>query len=177
MITYPMKKFNQTPGWVLSLCLTMVMGLGITTTSIAEPVVNIDIPQLEQLIAGNKGKVVLVNFWATWCPPCLKEFPDLIKLYDEYHSQGLEVVAISMNEPDEMEDIAEFLQDHKPPFPIYVAASLDETFYDGIGNDWMGIIPLTLIFDTEGKSAHYHLKEVNFAGLEKDILALLPESE
>jgi thiol-disulfide isomerase/thioredoxin len=140
----------------------------------AEPIAKIDIPRLEALINGNQGKVTIVNFWATWCPPCLKEFPDIIKLYNQYHDRGLEVVAISMNEPEEMEDIAAFIQDHNPPFPVYLAATLDETFYSGIGNDWQGLIPLTLIFDTEGKSAHFHLKEVNFAGLEQDISALLP---
>ena len=64
--------------------------------------------------------------------------------------------------------------EHQPPFPVYMAASQDETFYSGIGNDWQGLIPLTLIFDTNGKSAHFHLKEVNFAGLEQDVSVLLP---
>lgn len=161
---------------LISICLAFVMVMATFTNARAEEGISkIDIPQLESLIAGNHGKVTLVNFWATWCPPCLKEFPDLIKLYNEYHPQGLEVVAVSMNEPDEMEDIDEFLQERNPPFPIYMAATLDEEFYQGISEEWMGTIPLTLIFDTEGNNAHYHHKEVNFEGLEKDISVLLPQ--
>ncbi|MBF8270029.1 MAG: hypothetical protein HW386_1738 [Gammaproteobacteria bacterium] len=159
---------------MLSLLLTAVFSFGTACTVSADPVAKIDIPQLEALLSANKGKVTIVNFWATWCPPCLKEFPDIVKLYNQYHDRGLEVVAISMNEPEEMEDIEAFVQEHQPPFPVYLAATLDETFYSGIGNDWQGLIPLTLIFDTEGKSAHFHLKEVNFAGLEQDISVLLP---
>ena len=155
----------------LLLCLASIL---TTVTVSASPVENIDIPQLEAFVAGNKGKVTIVNFWATWCPPCLKEFPDITKLYNDYNSKGLEVLAVSMNEPDEMEDIAEFLEEYDPPFQVRVAATLDETFYDGIKKDWGGIIPLTLIFDTNGKLVHYHLQEVNYEGLEQDISVLLP---
>lgn len=158
-----------------TLVLSVTASLVVAGNALAsEPLEKIDIPMLEGLISGNKGKVTLVNFWATWCPPCLKEFPDLIKLYEDYQDRGLEVVAISMNEPDEGEDIEAFLQEHQPPFPVYIAATLDEEFYSGISNDWMGIIPLTLIFDTESKTAYYHLKEVNYEGLEQDISPLLP---
>ena len=114
---------------LLSLLLTALVGMGITSCASADPVAKIDIPKLEALISANKGKVTIVNFWATWCPPCLKEFPDIIKLYNQYHKRGLEVVAISMNEPDEMADIEAFVKDQKPPFPVYVAASQDEAFY------------------------------------------------
>ena len=173
-----MKNYKFISGRLLSLLLAVIVGAGFTTTVYADddPVAKIDIPQLQSLINGNKGKVTVVNFWATWCPPCLKEFPDIVKFYNTYHSKGVEVVAISMNEPDEMEDIADFLNENKPPFPVYMAASQDEKFYSGIGHDWEGLIPLTLIFDTEGKNAYFHLKEVNYDSLEKDITPLLPKS-
>ena len=172
-----MNKCKYISGRLLPLLFSVIICAGVVTPSAYadEPVAKIDVPQLQSLISGNKGKVTIVNFWATWCPPCLKEFPDFVKLYNAYHSKGLEIVAVSMNEPDEMEDIQEFLQKYKPPFPIYLAASADEDFYQAISKDWMGTIPLTLIFDTEGKSAYYHHKEVNFSGLEKDISPLLPK--
>lgn len=169
-----MYKFDCKRKYYVSLCLTLVLTLGLSVKGFASPVEKIDIPQLEALVAGNKGKVTIINFWATWCPPCLKEFPDIIRLYNDYNEKGLDVVAVSMNEPDEMEDIADFLEEHQPPFQIRVAATLDDEFYDGIKKDWGGIIPLTLIFNTDGKLIHYHLKEVNYEGLEEDISVLLP---
>src|SRR3990172_681495 len=108
----------------LSLLLTALLSFGITSCANADPVAKIDIPQLEALLSDNKGKVTIVNFWATWCPHCLKEFPDIVKLYNQYHDLGLEIVAISMNEPEEMEDIEKFVQEHQPPFPVYLAATL-----------------------------------------------------
>ena len=163
---------------LLSL-LFAVICTGVITTSVYadEAITKIDIPQLQTLINGNKGKVTIVNFWATWCPPCVKEFPDFVKLYKAYHSKGLNIVAVSMNEDDEMDDIHDFLQKFKPPFSIYLAASTDEKFYHGISKDWMGTIPLTLIFNTDGKEVFYHHKEVNFSGLEKDISPLLPKKD
>ena len=171
-----MNKYIYFPGRALTLLLSIIICAGVVTTSVyaAEPVTKIDVPKLQSLVNGNKGKVTIVNFWATWCPPCLKEFPDFVKMYKAYHSKGLEIIAVSMNEPDEMDDVHDFLQKYKPPFSVYVAASADEKFYHAISKDWMGTIPLTLIFDTEGKEVFYHHKEVNFDGLTKDISPLLP---
>ena len=172
-----MNKCKYISGRLLPLLFSVIVCAGAVTTSAYadEPVAKIDIPQLQSLVKANNGKVTIVNFWATWCPPCVKEFPDFVKLYNAYHSKGLNIVAVSMNEPDEMDDINEFLQKFKPPFSIYLAASADEDFYHGISKDWMGTIPLTLIFNTEGKEVYYHHKEVNFDGLEKDITPLLPK--
>src|SRR3989304_1693678 len=91
-------------GCILALVLTMSL-----PAAEAGEVAAVNADEIKSIISDNKGKVVVLNFWATWCPPCIKEFPDIIKLYDQYESKGLQVIAISMNEPDELEDIAEFL--------------------------------------------------------------------
>ena len=57
---------------------------------------------LPGLLAKHRGKVVLINLWATWCSPCLKEIPDLLRLQARYADQGLVLIAISMNEPEEL---------------------------------------------------------------------------
>lgn len=159
----------------MSLLFAVICIGAVTTSAYAgDAVTKIDIPQLNSLVSSNKGKVTIVNFWATWCPPCVKEFPAFVKLYNKYHSKGLNIVAVSMNEPDEMDDIHDFLKKFKPPFSIYLAASTDEKFYHGISKNWMGTIPLTLVFNTDGKEVFYHHKEVNYKGMEKDISPLLP---
>src|SRR4051794_40155335 len=65
---------------------------------------------IQSLIAKNKGKVVLLNFWATWCPPCAEEFPALVKAYTAYKAKGLEVIAISLNDFSETPDVLTFIR-------------------------------------------------------------------
>jgi thiol-disulfide isomerase/thioredoxin len=62
------------------------------------------------------GKVVLVDFWATWCGPCLQEIPNILAQYEKYHAQGFEVLAISLDES--REDLDAFLAGRKLPWPI-----------------------------------------------------------
>jgi thiol-disulfide isomerase/thioredoxin len=129
---------------------------------------------IRALVGAGESRVVVVNFWATWCPPCLREFPDIIEVYEDYREHGLDVFAVSMNEADEAEDIAEFLENFAPPFPIYRAATIDETFYEGVLDSWFGEMPMTLIFDADGELLHIHKKPVTYDELAGQIAPLLP---
>src|SRR5579859_1373561 len=64
-----------------------------------------------------KGKLVLVDFWATWCPPCRGEAPHLTEAYDKFHGQGLEMLGISLDKADQGEVLAKFTTEHKMPWP------------------------------------------------------------
>ena len=138
-----------------------------------EAIPTVGAQDIKSLVQENKGKVVVVNFWATWCPPCVKEFPDIIKLYQNYQPKGVEVIAVSMNEPDEMEDIKEFIDKYKPPFSIYRAASAEEAFYQEFDKDWFGQMPTTVIYDTTGKVSHLHMNPITYPELEKYVTAAL----
>lgn len=70
-----------------------------------------------------KGEAVIINLWATWCPPCRAEMPALQQLYEEYKHQGLVILAINMTYQDAPRDIVPFVNQHKLTFPIL----LDET--------------------------------------------------
>jgi thiol-disulfide isomerase/thioredoxin len=94
-----------------------------------------------------KGKVLLVDFWATWCPPCRAEVPNLVKAYEEYNKKGFEIIGISFDESREKFD--EYIKENKMPWPQY---------FDGKG--WQnevgptyGIqsIPTMYLLDKDGK--------------------------
>ena len=155
----------------LAACLCIAAS---DAASAAEDIAIISPAGIDALVASNAGKVVVVNFWATWCPPCLREFPDIIEVYEQYREQGLEVVAVSMNEADENEDIQDFIESFAPPFDVYRASTADFEFYEGVLESWFGEMPMTLIFDTAGNTAHIHKRPVTYDELAADVAALLP---
>jgi thiol-disulfide isomerase/thioredoxin len=162
-------------GTLLALC-ALVATQQAQTPAQRSTLDTVTADQLHALVAEHKGKVVVVNFWATWCPPCKAEFPSLIKFHADYHAKGVEVVAVSMNAEDEADDIDAFLGSFRPPFAVYRAATLDETFYaEAVKNaQWFGELPVTLIFDTAGNPTRYHRKMVTYDDLVRDVTALLP---
>ncbi len=135
--------------------------------------------QLKDLIASNKGKVVYLNFFATYCVPCQAEFPDIIKLSKTYGSQGLQVVEVSMNDHTDPSDIAamtKYLDKTQPPFPIYIASTVDDSFYSGVDPKWEKdgeALPMTTIFDRNGDPVHYYEKALNFQEMAQDVKPLL----
>lgn len=152
----------------LGLSLGLVAGSGATELETVTP------DELYSLIEANAGNVVVVNFWATWCPPCLREFPDIIEVYSDHAARGLTVLAVSMNEAEDREDIDEFLDDFAPPFAVYRAATIGSEFYDGVLDPWYGEMPMTLIFATDGTLSRIHKKPLTYDELAADIASLLP---
>jgi thiol-disulfide isomerase/thioredoxin len=98
-------------------------------------------------IASRKGKVVLVDFWATWCGPCVRELPNVLKTYEKYHDKGFEIIGISLD--SDKDKLTSFIKEKKMTWPQY---------FDGKGwenkiSTQYGItsIPATYLLDKEGK--------------------------
>jgi len=84
------------------------------------PAPNFSLPGLDgQMVslADYRGKVVLLNIWATWCPPCVEEMPSMEKLYQELNGDGFEILAVSIDESG-VQDVRPFMQKHKLSFPV-----------------------------------------------------------
>lgn len=90
-----------------------------------------------------RGKVVVVNFWATWCPPCRKEMPALDAFYRRYHGSGLEMIGVSADRPHDRSDVIKVMQSISYP----VAIMDDATVNDFGAPD---AIPMTVIVDSNG---------------------------
>lgn len=80
-----------------------------------------------------KGKVILLDFWATWCPPCRKEIPGYIQLYNKYKSRGLVVIGISMDDPEDLAAVKTYAAQIKMSYPILMGAGREEELKPAFG--------------------------------------------
>jgi thiol-disulfide isomerase/thioredoxin len=100
------------------------------------------------------GKVMLVNFWATWCPPCREEIPLLVKLQAKYAAQGLQVIGIATDETDE-DGVRTFTKRMLVNYPILMGNEQVAQMVAGLGGNLIGL-PYTLLVNRDGKVLKLH---------------------
>ena len=134
----------------------------------------VDETAFPQLIGANKGKVVVVDFWATWCAPCREEIPQLVELERKYRSRGLRLVTVSCDEPEQEADARRFLVEKRVPGPLYIKkAADDEKFINFIDRKWSGAPPALFLYDRQGRMVRSFIGEADMAALEKALRSLL----
>lgn len=119
-------------------------------------------------LASFKGKVIVLDFWATWCAPCKAEIPGFVELQDAYGSQGLQMIGVSVD--DKVETLRPFASEFKMNYPVLVGLGRDD-LQDAYGPLWG--IPTTFVINREGKICKKHSGLVGKDRYEKDIKALL----
>ncbi|MBI3586282.1 MAG: redoxin domain-containing protein [Ignavibacteriales bacterium] len=136
-----------------------------------QPVEKLDEAGLKKLITERKGKLLFVNVWATWCAPCVEEFPDLVKLAQHYNGENVEVIAISADFPDEIDSkILPFLKKQQVPFKTYVGQfENQDSFINSLNIKWNGALPATFIYDAEGKQRFFTIGKSNFDRFKNEI--------
>ena len=128
-----------------------------------------DLAGEQRTLADWSGKVVVLNFWATWCAPCREEMPMLVEIGDEYRGKGVEVVGVAVDDRDK---IAEFVDEFRVNFPIVygelAALKLSQTYGNRIG-----ALPYTAIIDRQGRIVHMHAGILKKPDLERELMTLL----
>ncbi len=160
---------------LLSLLAFSVPGASLLANTDREPAAPFNLDNL----AGSKvtlddyrGQVVLVNFWATWCPPCVHELPSIQALKDNFAEDAFEVLAMNMGEASR--DINLFLKQFKTKLDFPILLNADK----GVSDEWkVRVMPTTLIIDKTGHIAVYHLgpKDWNSEEVQNQVALLLQE--
>ena len=168
---------------------TIIAGMVLVATSVVAPVhldavvkrlgVRTDAPDFSLTDANGKtvrlsdfkGKVVLLDFWATWCAGCKVEIPWYVEFQKKYHAKGLASIGVAMDE-EGWEKVKPYLAEHPISYPVVVGTLdlLQKKF--GLAPS----LPITLLIDRNGKVAESHVGMVNKDAFEKDIRQLLQEN-
>ncbi|MBE0617620.1 MAG: TlpA family protein disulfide reductase, partial [Proteobacteria bacterium] len=101
-------------------------------------------------LAERKGKVVLLDFWATWCPPCRAAIPHVVELQNKYRADGFEVVGMNMDQ--DPEDLVSFLAQNTVNYPIVKVSEEVRAAYGGVSS-----IPVAFLLDRQGRIRHKYL--------------------
>jgi peroxiredoxin len=106
-----------------------------------------DLSGIEQSLAALKGRVVILNFWATYCIPCRKEMPDLAAIQNEFGALGVQVIGVSTDEPESRNQVVQFVKQTKINFPIWLGGTTDHMLRFGLG----GALPGTVVIGRDGR--------------------------
>jgi thiol-disulfide isomerase/thioredoxin len=129
-------------------------------------VTEVDLEGLKKLLQRDsdlsKARPLLVNFWATWCDPCRAEFPDLVKINNDYRDRGLDFVVISGDDISEIKTgVPKFLSRMRATMPAYLLNVPDmEAAINAVDATWGGDMPATFLFDRDGKIAFKHFGRI-----------------
>jgi peroxiredoxin len=117
-----------------------------------------------------RGKVVVVNFWATWCPPCVREMPRLVRVSETYRDQGLVVLGVNTTYQDDPAKVRQFVRDNGVSYPILLdPEGAVSQLYPA------RLIPTTYLIDRNGRIVHTKVGEVDEATLNEQVQALLAD--
>ena len=155
---------------VLLFAAAACAGAGSSQTNVTAPDFSLrDLQGRTHTLSDYEGKVLVLNFWATWCPPCRAEIPDFVEAYDELNGQGLEIVGVTV-EDISAEDLEDFAGGMKMNYTVTFGNNeIVRAYRPG------QYIPATIIIDKKGVIRHRHVGAMEKAALLKVVSPLLEE--
>jgi len=159
-------------------CFTVVLAIGLLGVASPPPsrlAGELDAASFKSLLAEQKGKIVLVNFWATWCVPCREEFPYLSRLQKTLAPRGLRVIGISTDFASQKPQVEQFLAEMHPSFPNYRRKSGgdEQAFIEAVDPGWGGELPFSVLFAADGRKVKVLSGKRSYAEYEREISAAM----
>ena len=143
------------------ICLNVTLArtsAASTRTEFDPSIALMKLPDVAKLREQARGKVLVINFWATWCHGCVSEFPEFVALDNQYREKGVKIVGISLDNPADLSSkVVPFIKKSGANFDIRVPDMDDpQPIIDALTPEWTGAMPVTLIFDQTGALAYKH---------------------
>ncbi|MEO9570552.1 MAG: TlpA disulfide reductase family protein, partial [Polaribacter sp.] len=125
------------------------------------------------LLEKNDGKTYVINFWATWCAPCVKELPVFEKINQEYADKNVEVILVSLDFPKQVDKkLIPFINKKQLKSKVILLNDVNENIWiKAIDSTWSGAIPATIIYNAKGKK--FFEQSFEYEQLEKELKSLL----
>jgi thiol-disulfide isomerase/thioredoxin len=118
---------------------------------------SLELPGLKEEVLKNSSKYRLINVWATWCGPCVIEFPEFVKMQRMYGQRDFEVVSVSIDKPSKIEKVTAFLEENQAAFLNYIYTGDDqEAFINTVDPGWQGNLPYTMLVAPGGEVIYRH---------------------
>jgi thiol-disulfide isomerase/thioredoxin len=157
---------------VLSL---LIFFIGLSVEIKGQKVEYIKIPDLEKILSSADNKLFVLNFWATWCGPCVSEMPGFEKVAKEYNSDKVKFILVSLDFPSQIrQQLIPFLKKNNITLEVAVMMDLDyNKWIDKVDTHWQGDIPATLFFNNPRKTRYFHSGELAESELRKYINSFL----
>jgi thiol-disulfide isomerase/thioredoxin len=150
------------------LCLPLMAAAPVT------PLIPVNETGFQKLVESHRGKVVLYDFWATWCAPCRGEMPQLAGLQEKLRARGFELVTISADEQDHKAAAEKFIQMFRVDGPGYMKrADDDDRFINAIDPKWSGALPALFLYDKSGHKVRSFIGETETSKIEAAVRKLL----
>ena len=137
----------------------------------------VDDAAFKKLLVPN-GKPLMINFWATWCGPCREEFPDLVKLDNEFKGK-IDFITVTLDFEEELNTgVPKFLADMKAGMPTFLLVTPDESAaISSVTKEWAGALPFTVIYDPKGALIFVHQGIIKPDEVRGELNKLLPPSQ
>jgi thiol-disulfide isomerase/thioredoxin len=168
------------PTVLIIIAALLAMGGGIIARGLLSPTEQTKPTPLPDFnlpdVSGNQhnisewqGKIRVINFWATWCPPCLKEIPEFIALQEQYAAKGLQFIGIAI---DEQEPVEKYLASTKINYPVLIGDVTGIALAHQLGNS-VDAVPFSIVVNQQGQIIHQHRGEFSTEQIMEIITPLL----
>jgi thiol-disulfide isomerase/thioredoxin len=157
-------------GWVGSLLLLVACKPALPSVTTASCI------QIRQQINKDQAPLTLVHIWATWCGPCREEFPELVKIQQNFSRKGLHLILVSVDDPADSKKVEIFLVENRSPLGSLVSSRLDQTFIETFSTNWTGALPASFFYANGKLQAEWEGKR-NYEQYAETIKSLLKNKE